>query len=191
MTTEEFKKLKPEYENIDGPELWDAMTYYMIQREAESRDILPIWKTHTLRWLFYRKIPNWVMGKPSTDKYTSDKRCVECKNGVNARMGFLALGKDGQQKYTSFCPHCRKEYKEEPNTNFSHRLYKLGKFISTKFWKILDKLHLVRSSIGGRYEMMGDERRYVLRWGMNMETGKTNYKLRKRKWYEYILIEKP
>lgn len=194
MTAEEFKKLKPEYKDVEGDQLWNAMEDYMLRQQEGSeimKPIMPFWKTHTLRWLYYRRIPNFVMGKPSTHKYTSDKRCAECKKGVNARMGFIMTGEDGKQKYTSYCPHCGKEYREEPNTNYSHKLYKAGKKISKLFWLLLDKLHLVRSSISGRYDMFGDEARYVRSWGMNMETGEMSKTLKKRKWWEYIFIEKP
>lgn len=194
MTTEEFKKLKPEYKNVEGDQLWNAMEDYMLQQQQGSeiiKPIMPIWKTHTLRWLYYRRIPNMVLGNPKTDKWVSEKRCSECKWGVNARMGFITTQEDGKKKYTCYCPHCGEEYKEEPNTNVSHKLYKTGKKISKVFWIMLDKIHLVRSSMEGRYSMFGDEARYVRCWSMNFETGKMGNTLKKRKWWEYILIEKP
>lgn len=138
-----------------------------------------------------RRIPNFVMGKPSTDKYTSDKRCKECKWGVNMRLVWMFTADDGTHQSHSNCPHCGKEYHEELNTNLTHKLYKTAKWISKKFWMVLDKLHLVRSTISGRYDMFGDEARYVQTWGINFEIGKTSYKLKKRVWWEYILIEKP
>lgn len=143
MTVEEFKKLKPEYEKVEGNQLWDAMEDYILSQQQGDeiiKLIMPIWKTHTLRWLHYRRIPSWIMSKP--------------------------------------------------NTNISHKLYKFGKRISKLFWILLDKLHLVRSSIIGRYDMFGDESRYVKSWVMNMKTGKMSKNLKKRKWWEYILIEK-
>lgn len=194
MDVKGFKKLKPEYKDIEGDQLWDAMTEYMLrQQEGDEiiKSVMPIWKTHTLRWLYYRKIPNMVMGNPKTDKWVSDKRCSKCKKGVNARMGFRMRLEDGSHKYTSYCPHCGSEYNAEANTNISHKLYKIGKRISKIFWSILDRLHLVRSSIGGRYDMIGDEARYVRSWGMNMKTGEMSKELKKRKWWEYILIENP
>ena len=67
--------------------------------------------------------------------------------------------------------------------------YKVGKWISKAFWLILDRLHLVRSSIHGRYEMCGDEMRYVRSWRLDMKTGVSTPELRKREWWQYILIE--
>lgn len=194
MDVEEFKKRKPEYKDIEGDQLWDAMTYDMLRQQQGSEIInqaMPIWKTHTLRWLHYRRTPNWTIGKPSTDKYISDKRCKACKWGVNLRVSWIIIAEDGTRSSCSYCPHCNKEYHEEPNTNFTHKLYKAAKWISKIFWIILDKLHLVRSTTSGRYEMFGDEQRYVESWQMNFETGETSKKFKKRKWWEYILIEKP
>ena len=194
MTTEEFKKLKPEYKDVEGDQLWNAMEDYFLQQQSGNeilKQIMPLWKTHTLRWLYYRKTPNFSLGKISTDKYKSSKRCANCKNGVNTRMVFMMMQEDGTQKYSSYCPHCSKEYVEEENTNINHKLYKIGKKISKYFWMLLDKLHLVRSSISSRYDMFGDEYRYVRGWEMNMKTGKTTFSLKKRKWWEYIFIEKP
>jgi len=193
MTTEEFKKLKPEYKKVEGDQLWNAMEDYMLQQQSGSeiiKSIMPIWKTHTLRWLYYRRIPNLVMGNLKTDKYASVKRCNKCKLGVNARMEFIMIAEDGTRKCTTYCPHCGKEYKEEQNTNLSHRFYKSIKWISKLFWFILDKLHLVRSSIEGRYGMFGDEARYVKSWRYNKDWTTQKPLMKNRKWWEYILIEK-
>ena len=103
----------------------------------------------------------------------------------------MITAEDGTTRWTSFCPHCRKEYHEEPNTNFTYKIYLMGKWISNAFWAILDGIHLVRSSIHSRYEMFGDESRYVESWEMNFKTGKTITHNRKRKWWEHILIERP
>jgi hypothetical protein len=191
MTVEEFKKIKPEYKDIEGEELYDAMTMYTLdQQKADEiiKSIKPIWKTHTLRWLYYRRIPNLVIGR---DKWRSDKRCSKCKQGVNFRMGYLMIQKDGTQKFSSYCPHCGAEYQEEPNTNLSHKFYKIINWISKSFWMILDKIHLVRSNTNARYDMFGDESKYVKSWLINTDTGVTKPKLKSRKWWEYILIEKP
>ncbi len=192
MTVDEFKELNPKHKDLEGDQLWNAMEDHMLrqqQGEAIIRQIMPIWKTHTFRWLFYRKVPNLIMGNPKYDKYNSSVRCKSCKWGVNARWGYMITAEDGTQRWTSFCPHCRKEYHEEPNTNFTYRIYLIGKWISNAFWTILDRLHLVRSSSFGRHEMFGDESIYVSMWSMNFKTGKTEAILKKRKWWEYILIE--
>lgn len=194
MTPEEFKQLKPEYKDLQGDELWSTMENYLLQQQAGNeviKQIMPIWKTHTLRWLFYRKIPNLVISKPSRDKYTSSKRCAKCKKGVNLKMGLLVRQEDNSYKYISYCPHCGDEYKEEPNTNISHKLYKITKKTSNLFWLILDKIHLVRSSHESRYSMFGDESRYVEYWKYDLNWNPKKPVLKKRKWWEYILIEKP
>lgn len=191
MTTEEFKKLKPEYKNVEGDQLWNAMEDYMLRQQQGGeilKQIMPIWKTHTLRWVYYRRTHNLVV---KTHEYTSDKRCSKCKSGVNARIYFMSTKEDGTQGHISYCSHCGEELKEEPNTNINHRLYKIEKKVRTLFWLMLDELHLIRSSPYSRYDMVGDERRYVESWIMNIEKGITTPKLKKRKWWEYVLIEKP
>lgn len=193
MTVAEFKKLKPEYADAEGEELWNAMTDFMTKQEQGAeilKAILPFWKRYTLRWLFYRRVPNMKFSHPSRDKYSSDKRCASCKWGVNARMAFIMMRKDGTSKSYSLCPHCAEEYKEEPNTNLSHRAYKVWSWLTGIFWTILDRLHLVRSSCNGRFSMFGDEARYIKGWYLDMGTGKTTPIHRKRKWWQYIVIEK-
>lgn len=192
MTIDEFKKIRPEYKDIEGDQLWNAMEDYMLQQQRGEqilKSVMPIWRTHTLRWLYYRKIPNLIMGNSRTDWYKSNKRCKKCKKGVNMRFIIIDFRSVANDSYSP-CPHCGKKYEEEPNTNISHNLYKTAKWISDTFWLILDKLHLVRSTCIGRYDMFGDESKYVRLWGFNMETGKTSKELKKRKWWEYILIEK-
>lgn len=194
MTTDEFKKLKPEYKDIDGDQLWDAMTEYVLRQQQGSeiiKSIMPIWKTHTLRWLLYRRIPNFEFNSHKIDKYVSAKKCSKCKWGVNSRMTFIQRLDDGTYKYFSICPHCGKDFIEEPNTNFTHRLYKFAKWWSKLFWTFLDRLHIVRSLIHDRYDIFGDEGRYVTKFSLNFETGKKKNYLAKRKWWEYIIIEKP
>ena len=194
MTVTEFKKLKSEYKNIDGNQLWDAMENYGLQLQQGNKmlkTIMPIWKTHTLRWLFYRKVPNLIIGNFKTDKWVSDDRCKSCKKGVNNRIIFSIRREDGVWESNSLCPHCNEKYIAEPNINFSHKLWKLYNIIINIFWIILDKIHLVRSSIGGRYEMMGDEEKYVENWVLNEKSKSMDINLKKRKWWEYILIEKP
>lgn len=193
MTIEEFRRLKPEYKDVEGDELWDAMIRYVLRQHEGSeimKSIMPTWKTHTLRWLFYRKLPNWQLGSPKADRLTSSKRCASCKNGVNSRLGVLInLGETPE--YVSYCPHCGENYQEEPNTNLNHIAWKFYKRTSRMFWLFLDRIHLIRSSTNGRYEMFGDESRYVLAWEISAKTGRTGYRKRKRKWWEHILIERP
>jgi len=189
MTVEEFKKQNPKYKDTEGDQLWDAMTDLSLRQQKGSeiiKVIKPIYKTHTLRWLFYRRKNNFTIPGPRYDKWTANKRCSKCKWGVNYRMGWII-----NNVWTSNCPHCGKEYVGEPNTNLTYRMFLLWKFMSKYFWFALDKLHLVRSSSFTRYDMFGDEMRYVRSWITNINTGKSNVKLKSRKWWEYILIEKP
>ncbi len=190
MTVEEFKKLKPEYEGIEGEELWNAMENYMVEKQSQN-PALPIWKTHTLRWLFYRKVPNYVLSTFKEDKYQSDKRCKSCKWGVNNRISYMFREDDGTTKVYTYCPHCTKEYIAEDNTNITHYLYKLKKFFVNLFWVFLDKIRLVRSSDSGRYDLFGDESRYVSSWEINLTKDTATFTHKKRKWWEHILIVKP
>lgn len=186
MTVEEFKKENPKLSHLHGEELWNAMEHSRIrQQKADEiiKQIKPIWKTHTLRWLFYRKKKNLVFGE---NNYTANTMCSLCKKGTDGPCFYIM----GLNKL--YCPHCgTDELKRISNTNFNHRLYIIGKFISNYTWKFLSMIRLVRSSIEGRYDMFGDERRHVESWQLNYSTGRTSYRLKKRKWWEYILIEKP
>lgn len=191
MTIEEFKKIKPEYKDTEGEELWNAMENYLLKQQRSNemlKNIMPLWKTHTLRWLFYRRVPNHVLYKPSVDKYSSNQRCKNCKWGVGSHMMIADFSK---RISTSYCPHCHQELEKEPNKNLTHKLYNAYSYIVNLFWATLDKLHIVRSTSEGRYDMMGDEAKYVDHWLMNNNTGTVTPVLRKRKWWEYILIEKP
>lgn len=192
MTVEEFKKLKPEYKDVEGDQLWDAMTEYMLRQQNASETIkviMPLWKTHTLRWLYYRRVPNFVLHS-NNDRWSPDKRCGACKKGVNSRMVLSLTQKDGTYKTVSYCPHCNENYISEPNTNFSHKLWKTYKWIASIFWLILDSLHLVRSSIHGRYDLFGDEARYVSAFTITKNGEYTNVR-KKRRWWERIFIERP
>lgn len=193
MTVEEFKKLKPEYKNIEGDELWDAMTLYML-RQQEGSEILkttmPIWKTHTLRWLFYRKRSAWSLGYGKYDKWIASNRCSKCKWGVNQRIIWSFRDINNAWHSTSKCPHCNEEYVPEPNTNITYRLHKAYKRAVELFWYILDKIHLVRNSSTGRYGMGGDETRYIKSWEIK-STGEVIPHHKFRKWWEYIIIERP
>lgn len=187
MTKEEFKKLKPEYKDIEGDELWDAMTAYKLRlQEGEKilNTIKPFWKRYRLRWLFYGKLDNFVLGK---SRWASD-RCKNCKKGVNSKIAIIDFETNTTK---SFCIHCSKEYIAEPNTNLDYRIYKIFKSIAKLFWNLLDFLHLVRSSHFGRYNMFGDESNYVSGWSFNYDNYTGMHPLmKKRKWWEYIIIEK-
>lgn len=181
MDAKEFKKLKPEYAELEGEELWNAMEDYMIRQQAGQevmKTAVPFFKRYQLRWLFYRRLPNMVFSKGD---YTSNTRCKICKRGSG--MMWFFQGK-------LLCGSGDHEYIEEPNTSLKHKVYKAWKYISGLFWLMLDKIHLVRSSHHGRYEMFGDESPYISSFTINLDTGKVTYHLKKRKWWEYIFIER-
>lgn len=186
MNVDDFKKLKPEYKDLEGEQLWNAMEDYMLRQQAGQevmKQAVPFLKRYQLRWLFYKRLPNIMWGK---NDYTADKRCVKCKGGVSgSKMGMLYMG-----RMIIHCPHCGDELKEEDNTSIKHVLWKKWSRIVHLFWICLDRLHIVRSTHHGRYDMFGDESKYVHHYTMNMETGKTTFTLKKRKWWEYIFIER-
>lgn len=186
MTTEEYKILKPEHNHLEGDDLWDAMADYMIRQQVGQdvmKSAVPFFKRYQLRWLLYRKIPNMRWGK---NDYSSDKRCKSCKRGTGGiKIGWVTNG-----VYSCSCPHCGNELKEEKNINLNHRLWGIGKSISSYFWALLDKLHLVRSSSIGRYDMFGDEQKYVSSYTLDMTNCKMTPRYKKRKWWEYIFIER-
>jgi len=189
MTVEEFKKIKPEFASLEGNDLWGAMEDYMIsQKRADEilKQIQPIWKTHTVRWLFYRRLEH-VFITPNT-KYHSPEVCKNCKNGCTTYAVFM----DFQNKtHACYCLSCSKELVKVKNTTWQRKIYLAYSFISSYFWLFLDKIKLVRSSIHGRYEMFGDEYRYVRRLVFDKDFNVKKTELRPRKWWEYIIIEKP
>lgn len=185
MTVQEFKNLHPEYSHLEGDELWDAMTDSMLHQQqgaAIIKKTLPFWKRYKLRYLFYRKLPNYVYGK---NDHSADKRCSKCKKGVSYSFGFIWMGKK-----TMYCPNCGKELIEEANSGIKRNLWIFKKKVIDFGCNILDFLHIVRSSHHSRYDMFGDERHYVHHFSLNTETGKMSYKLKKRKWWQWIFIEK-
>jgi len=179
MTVEEFKKKKPELAHLEGDMLLNAMEDYVLRQQegyAITKIVLPFWKRYTFRWLFYRKTKNWSMQKGD---YTSPKRCAVCKRPTGMLWGI------GGKLY------CHgHEYKEELNTSVKHRVWVIYCKISTIFWLSLDWLHIVRSTYDSRYGMFGDENQYVDHWTMNMETGEMKFILKKRKWWQYIFVER-
>ncbi len=189
MTVEEFKKLKPEFKDAEGDTLYNAMEDYMLRQQQGDeiiKQIMPIWKTHTFRWLFYRRKKNFLFAK---NGISSTKMCKSCKKGVSSFLAFSYPTKNGEWKMESKCPFCREYLVRIPNTTINHKLYKFGKNIVNLFWVFLDKIHLVR--VGSRYGMFGDESRYVKTWCYNETLTKESVIMKPRKWWEYILIEKP
>lgn len=184
---EEFKKANPKYKDLEGNELWDAMTNHVLrQQDGEEiiKTTLPFWRKYILRWLFYRKTLSMTLPIVSLYNWIADKRCNKCKRGMSMTMGFIV-----DKKIKTFCMHCSQECHPEPNTNLSHRVYKMAKWISKLFWTILDKIHLVRSSTSGRYELFGDEAHYVAFWKTDKDWKMTPV-FKSRKWWEYIFITK-
>lgn len=187
MSTDEFKKEKPEYAHLEGDELWDAMTMYMLTQQQGDSIILttkPFWKRYKLRWLFYRKgRTGFMFGK---NDFTANTRCAKCKKGVSSRTGFAMFGEDGKSKILFYCPHCHEELQDEPNRSLLHILYKLYRRSDS----VLDALHILRKHGESRYGIFGDESNYVHHFTYNIETGKQSVTMKKRKWFEYIFIKK-
>lgn len=191
MTAEEFKKTNPHLSHLEGDALFNAMEdYWLKQNEANEiiKQIKPIWKTHTLRWLFYVRKKNLCFGK---NDWSASKICDKCRKGVSSFITWSTFSEDGKGKSHSYCPHCGKEMNRVDNDNVSHKLYKFTEKLKNWFWWVLDKSHIARYSIEGRYGMFGDEARYVKSWTVNMKSGEEKANFKKRKWWEYILIEQP
>lgn len=180
MTTESFKKDYPEYSHLEGNDLLDAMTYTMLrhqQAEEIVKQIQPFWKRYRLRWLMYRKIPNWVLEHP---KHSYKEVCKSCKTGSSSYMtwGGKAICMCGNERILV------------PNKSWQHKLWKIGNTISKCFWWLMDKLHIVRSDVSGRYDMFGDEACYVEGYRYTKNWEPAGRIMKKRKWYEYIFIRK-
>lgn len=188
MTSEEFKQQHPEQAHLEDNDLWDAMENAMFKQQQGNQvinTIKPFWKRYQLRWLFYRRKENMVFGR---NDYTSDKRCVHCKKGSGgARMVFFDFNDTGSIKTIHICGN---ELVEESNISFKHYLYVFGKQFMKRFWWLLDYLHIVRSSIEGRYDMFGDEAYYVKSRHFDQEWNFVKNTYRNRKWYEYIFIRR-
>lgn len=187
MTVDEFKKQQPQYAHLEGDQLWDAMTHYALRQQAGEkilRQIKPLWKRYQFRWLFYMPLK----GMPFVKHHQSDKRCSTCKKSVGPYMLWLNFS-NGTSR--AECPHGRHEYVAEPNTNFSYRAYLIWAAIvkTTRF--VLDKMHILRRADERRYGTFGDESYFILReeYDQNWQLVKIHF--RKRKWWEYVFIEKP
>lgn len=187
MTAKEYKILKPEHSHLEGDELWDAMEDYMLRQQSGQevmKSAVPFFKRYQLRWLFYRKPqPSFSYG---TNDYTSEKRCAKCKKGV----GGTKHGIMWDSGVTYFCPHGCGELIEQKNTNLNHRIYILWKPVLKFIVLALDRLHILRMPGNQRNGLFADEGKYLSHWTMNIETGETKMFYKKRKWWEYIFIEK-
>ena len=188
MTTEDFKRLKPEYKDIEGNELWDAMTNYMLQLQ-NGQEVLntmkPFWKRYQLRWLFYVKKRNMIFGK---NGYTASKICYYCRKGVSMYMGFISFAENGESTYSASCPYCNERLRQVENTNLNHKLYKLYKWLTKGLVRLVEFTHIVKWDIEGRYGIFGDESMFVksTHYDNDWNYLKTVYK--KRRWWEYIFI---
>ena len=187
LSAEEFKRLNPEQKHLEGNELWDAMADYQFKVQQREKIILktkPFFQRYQLRWLFYVRKQNIVFGN---NDYKSNKRCSLCKGGTGG-LRMIIMNMEDMKSSSSPCPHCGKELIEEPNTSFTHRLYKFYRSLLASLIYLLDYLHLVRYSVSGRYELFGDESMFVksTKYDSDWNYVKTNF--RKRKWWQYIFI---
>ena len=169
---------------------WDQQVEDKLKEQYADqilRVALPFFKRYTLRWLFYRRLPNMTFSK------YRQTRCKHCKNGSGTRMMIFSFT-DEKNKRSIFCV-CGKPQEEEPNTNLNYLLYnikmKFHKHTIGNMWKALSWVRIVRSSHHGRYDVFGDECNYIHSFILNMESGKTTFKHKKRVWWQYIFIEKP
>lgn len=187
VTVESFKKENPGLAHLEGDALWDAMEQYQMRLQLKEKALvktLPFLQRYRLRYLFYYKMPNMVFCR---NGYTGDKRCSSCKKGTGGPR-LLMLDLTGTGESFSPCPHCSKKLVEEPNTNLNHRLWKTWKQLKKYFRAFVEWTHLVRFDISGRYEMFGDESHYVQSWEIGPKVSR--YKLKPRKWWEHIFIER-
>lgn len=173
MTLNKFKKKYSKYKDLEEQKLFSDMEQvYLVEKQRAK-------KQYQLRWLFYKRKPNFILGK---NNYTASERCSKCKKGVST---YLFIWTPSKNIYK--CPHCAEDLVKEKNTSIKRKLWNYRNV----FWNLLDYLHICRYSATGRYDMLGDEcylvesREYDKDWNLI----KINFK--KRKWWEHIIIEKP
>ncbi|MDC7248574.1 MAG: hypothetical protein PQJ49_01485 [Sphaerochaetaceae bacterium] len=140
-------------------------------------------KKYQLRWLFYRKSVSYRFGK---NNYTASEICKLCRKGVSYYMTVLMFG----GKSHSYCPHCSQNLEKVPNTNFNHKLWKFGKKLDGYLENFLNFTHILRKRGESRYGMFGDESKYILATEFSKDWDFVKEHKRKRKWWEYIIIEK-
>lgn len=133
-------------------------------------------KKYKLRYLFYRRMPASPIAPDWQIKYV----CLYCKKGSS--LIFLVGGKQ-------LCSHCLEPLIEVKNKSAKYILWKLWSPISEGLFSLLQFLHIVKSSYGGRYSMFGDESRYVA-YKINVNTQNHQLIKKKRKWFEYIFIRR-
>jgi DNA-directed RNA polymerase subunit RPC12/RpoP len=173
MTPQQFKDKYPQYKDLEGDDLWNRMELMLLYEQQQKKP-----KKYQLRWLFYRNKVNFSLGK---NNYTATERCSKCKKGVSF---FMAIWWEG--KTISNCPHCGEDLVKEKNTSFLHKLHTKKEV----FWKVLDWLHICRDTIGHRYDMFNDEHYFIMSTEYTNDWEFKKHNFRKRKWWEYIVIEK-
>ena len=138
--------------------------------------------THTLRWLFYRKNIYWFQPRVTISKYTYQKVCSNCKYGSNGFVYFMSK---------HVCLNCQKEYIEVLNESFGYLAYLLLKKLNSKIEILLDWLHILRKRNIDRYGYFDGDERYLIKH-LSFNTNDKEFKivLRKRKWYEYLIVKK-
>lgn len=171
-------------------EEWDKQEDAMLKEQSINevlKHTLPFFKRYQLRWLFYRRFNSYMFGK---NDYTSDKRCSKCKKGCGGmKMGFMDMSDNG--KFYMSCPHCSENLVEEPNANLNHLLYTYYRILMKVSEVILNYLHILRKKGETRYDIFGDERKYVSIYFRIEEDGAKVISTKlKRKWWEYIFIER-
>ncbi|MFA7289599.1 MAG: hypothetical protein WC055_12050 [Melioribacteraceae bacterium] len=180
--------LEPVKEEIKEPHVeTKSIDDYIKEREEKHAAEKFSFKTHTLRWLFYYKRPNFVMSK---NGISSSNMCKECKRGVSSYMCFSFRDAEGNWHSKVNCPFCSKPLIRVENTNISHKLYNFLLKCKNVGWTVLDKTKLVRYCHSSRFGTFGDESYLVKRHKLWLG-GREEYDLYKRKWWQYLFIRKP
>lgn len=183
MTVEEFRKAKPEFAHLEGDQLWDEMSNYMMRQQTGEeylRPFRPFWQRYMLRYLFYR-----VSATTLLPPY-SHQRCKRCKGGRNMKLYFPKQDEDGKLYMVHSCGALVSEV--EPNTNWDYLLWLFWhNWKEIAFWKPVQWIHLVKTDRGGgRYSMFGDEAHYVKEWIVRDD--RYRMVLHPRPWWQYIVI---
>jgi len=187
MTTTEYINAHPEHRHLEGDALWDAMEQSMLHQQQGQTIIshlLPWWKRYQLRYLFYVRKPNGVFAT----EQSSSERCKKCKRGTSCTLMIIDLSDSGRS--VTYCTGCGSELETEPNTNISHKVYKLKTWLKKYGWVILEASHIFRYDTEGRYSLFGDEGHYVKGYVYDNEWKLTKTVMNPRKWWEYIIIKK-
>lgn len=157
MTEEEFKKLNPKLKHLEGDELWDAMTLYLEQSKKKSL------KKNILRYQLYKRLSNIISNE---HPWSYPERCNKCKKGIGSHIMMI-----GKETYIIY-PKCGQKCEKEPNKNITHKIYNVWLICFKLFFKILEKIHLIKKPQFGDYNIFEDKLKYVEPWKLNIKLKK-------------------